>query len=51
MWVEQVDDVLQAIAVLGKEGAELGLELDFFLESCVAFQRFKRFELFGKVFF
>lgn len=49
--IKQVDHVRQAVAVLGKQSAQLGFKFDFFLEASVAFQRLESLELFGEVFF
>lgn len=38
LWIEQIDDVLKAEAILVQQATELGLELNFFLQRAVAFQ-------------
>lgn len=40
LWIEQVNDVLKAEAILIQQATELGFEFDFFLQGTVAFQRF-----------
>ena len=35
--IKQVDDVFQAIAILGKQGAKLGLKFDFLLQASITF--------------
>lgn len=47
LWVQQVDDVLQAEAILVQQPAQLGLELDFFLQAGIALQGFQSLELLG----
>jgi hypothetical protein len=51
LWIEQVDDVLQAVPVLSKQFTELGFELNFFLQAVITFQCFQNLKLFGQVFF
>ena len=51
LWVQQVDDVLEAETVLIQHLAQLGLELDLFFQRSVALHRFQCLELLGEVFF
>lgn len=37
LWVEQIDDVFEAVAVLGQEGTELGFEFNFRLQASITF--------------
>ncbi|MNP59856.1 hypothetical protein D3C76_1548850 [compost metagenome] len=41
MWVEDGDDVTQAVAVLTQQVAKLLLELDFALQAIIIFQGFE----------
>lgn len=51
LWVQQIDDVLEAETILMKQFAQFGFELDFFFQRAVTLQCFQRLELFGEVFF
>lgn len=45
--IKKVDHVRQAVAVLGKQSAQLGFKFDFFLEANTTFQSFESLKLFG----
>ncbi|MNR54165.1 hypothetical protein D3C85_1743070 [compost metagenome] len=49
--IEQVDDVLQAKTVMLEQLAQLGFELDFFLQPVITFHCFQCLELLGEMFF
>lgn len=47
MWIKQIDDVFQAIAVPSQQSTKLRFELNFLLKACITLQGFERLELFG----
>lgn len=49
--IKQVDDVAQAVAVLGQQIAQFGLKFDFFLQFRAALQGFELCEQGGKLLF
>jgi hypothetical protein len=49
--IQQIDDVLQAEAIVFQKLAQLRFELDFFLQSIITFQCFQCLELLCKMFF
>lgn len=49
--IEQIDHVLQAVAVLAQQRAQFGLKFNFFLQAVIAFQGFESLKLLSKVFF
>ncbi|MNN75963.1 hypothetical protein D3C81_1922980 [compost metagenome] len=49
LWIEQINDVFQAVTILGKQGTELGFEFDFLLQASIAFEGFEGLKLFGEV--
>lgn len=49
--IEQVDNVFQAVAILGKQGAKLGFKFDFLLQASITFEGFEGLKLLGEVFF
>jgi len=48
---KNVDDILQAVTILGKQVAQLVLKLNFFLQLIAAFQCFQFRKLRGKFLF
>jgi len=51
LWIKQIDDVLEAVAVFCEQITQLGFQLNFFFEPCVALEGFQCLKLFGEVFF